>query len=74
MDDQDATELQLPEVPDDAHEPGADPGPALAERVHVDLARVRPEDMVTSHDTDPPPDPTGGRDTDAEFFIRHVGW
>jgi hypothetical protein len=47
---------------------------ALAARVQVDLPRVRPEDMTTSQDVDPPPDPTGGRDVDAEFMIRHIGW
>jgi hypothetical protein len=47
---------------------------ALADRVRVDLPRVRPEDMITSQEVDPPPDPTGGRDVDVDFVIRHAGW
>ena len=47
---------------------------SLAERVHVDLPRVRPEDMVTTQDAAPPPDPQGGRDTDTEFMLRNAGW
>ena len=47
---------------------------ALEKRVHVDLPRVRPEDMVTTQDVDPPQDPRGGRDTDNEFMLRNAGW
>ena len=47
---------------------------ALAKRVHVDLPRVRPEDMVTTQEVDPPQDPRGGRDTDTEFMLRNAGW
>jgi hypothetical protein len=46
----------------------------LEKRVHVDLPRVRPEDMVTSQEVDPPQDPRGGRDTDNEFMLRNAGW
>jgi hypothetical protein len=46
----------------------------VAARVHVDLPRVRPEDMVTTQDVDPPPDPEGGRNTDMEFMTRNAGW
>ena len=46
----------------------------LEARVHVDLPRVRPEDMVTTHDVDPPNDPMGGRDTETEFMLRNAGW
>ena len=45
----------------------------LEQRVHVDLPRVRPEDMVTSEQVEPPPDPSGGRDTETEFMLRHAG-
>ena len=45
----------------------------LEHRVHVDLPRIAPEQMTTSQQTEPPPDPTGGRDVDAEFMIRHFG-
>jgi hypothetical protein len=47
---------------------------ALERRVHVDLPRVRPEDMVTTLDVEPPQDPRGGRDTDNEFMLRNAGW
>ena len=47
---------------------------ALEKRVHVDLPRVRPEDMVTTQDVDPAQDPRGGRDTDNEFMLRNAGW
>ena len=43
-------------------------------RVHVDLPRVRPEDMVTTQPVDPPQDPEGGRNTDMEFMTRNAGW
>ncbi len=46
----------------------------LERRVHVDLPRVRPEDMVTSQEVDPPRDPRGGRDTETEFMLRHAGF
>ncbi len=46
----------------------------LEHRVHVDLPRVRPEDMVATQDVDPPPDPQGGRDTETEFMLRNAGW
>ena len=46
----------------------------LERRVHVDLPRVRPEDMVTTQEVDPAPDPEGGRNTDMEFMTRNAGW
>lgn len=30
------------------------------------------EDTVATHETDPPPDPTGGRDTDRDFMLRYA--
>ncbi|MFC7491384.1 MULTISPECIES: hypothetical protein [unclassified Knoellia] len=45
----------------------------LAGRVHVDLPRITVDQMTTSQVTDSPPDPTGGRDVEAEFMIRHFG-
>ena len=35
--------------------------------------RVAPEDLTTTHDVDPGPDPRGGRDTDTEFMLRNAG-
>ena len=46
----------------------------LEARVHVDLPRITVDQMTTSEDTEPPPDPTGGRDVEAEFMIRHIGF
>jgi len=46
----------------------------LAKRIHVDLPRVRAEDMVTTQEVDAAPDPRGGRDTDTEFMLRNAGW
>jgi hypothetical protein len=47
---------------------------ALEKRIHVDLPRVRPQDMVTTQDVEPPQDPRGGRDTETEFMLRNAGW
>ena len=46
----------------------------LAQRVHVDLPRITADQMSTTQDTEPPPDPTGGRDNGTEFMIHHIGW
>lgn len=46
----------------------------LEQRVHVDLPRVAPEDMVTTQEVDAAPDPRGGRDTDTEFMLRNAGF
>jgi len=35
--------------------------------------RVDPRDMITSHQTEPPRDPEGGRDTDRDFMLRYGG-
>ncbi|NYG05906.1 hypothetical protein BJ986_000393 [Phycicoccus badiiscoriae] len=36
--------------------------------------RVAPQDMRTTLDLDPGPDPRGGRDTDTEFMLRNAGF
>jgi hypothetical protein len=36
--------------------------------------RIAPEDMTTTQDIDPGPDPRGGRDTDTEFMLRNAGF
>ncbi|WP_392542574.1 hypothetical protein [Oryzobacter telluris] len=46
----------------------------LEHRVHVDLPRVRPEDMVTTQPVTPAQDPRGGRDTETEFLLRNAGF
>lgn len=46
----------------------------VAERVHVNVPRVFPQDMVTTQVVSPPRDPDGGRDTDMEFMTRNAGW
>lgn len=35
-------------------------------------APVDPKDMVTSQETEPPPDPEGGRNTDTDFLLRYA--
>ncbi|HYS38707.1 MAG TPA: hypothetical protein VEO01_24060 [Pseudonocardiaceae bacterium] len=32
---------------------------------------VKPQDMITSQETEPPPDPEGGRDTNTDFMLRY---
>jgi hypothetical protein len=32
---------------------------------------VRLEDTITTSDTDPVPDPEGGRDTERDFLVRY---
>ncbi|MBM6404739.1 hypothetical protein JQN72_10845 [Phycicoccus sp. CSK15P-2] len=58
-----------------ADDAGADDAGAddLGRRVHVDLPRVAPEDMVTTHDVDTARDPEGGRDTERDFMLRYAG-
>lgn len=46
----------------------------LEQRVHVSLPRITVEQMTTTQAVEPPPDPTGGRDVETEFMIRHTGW
>ena len=57
-----------------AEQSASQDGRDLERRVHVDLPRVRPEDMVTTQQVDPPGDPEGGRNTDMEFMTRNAGW
>ncbi len=35
--------------------------------------RIRPEDMITTQETEPPPDPTMGRDCERDFMLRNAG-
>lgn len=43
----------------------------LEGRVHVDLPRVAPDEMVTTQQVTPARDPRGGRDTENDFVLRH---
>jgi hypothetical protein len=36
--------------------------------------RVPPEQLRTTQDVDPGPDPRGGRDTETEFLLRYAGF
>ncbi|NMM25240.1 MAG: heme biosynthesis protein HemY [Phycicoccus sp.] len=36
--------------------------------------RIRPEDMIASQETEPPPDPTMGRDPERDFMLRNAGF
>src|SRR5665647_566241 len=35
--------------------------------------RIRPEDMIATQETEPPPDPTMGRDSERDFMLRNAG-
>ena len=35
--------------------------------------RIRPEDLTTVQETEPPPDPTNGRDNDTRFLLWNIG-
>jgi hypothetical protein len=51
------------------------PGRARAKPDFTHLPeRIAPEDMTTTQDVDPGPDPRGGRDTDTEFMLRNAGF
>lgn len=45
----------------------------LERRVHIDLPRVLPEEMVTTQHVEPPRDPQGGRDANTELMLRNAG-
>ncbi len=34
--------------------------------------RIRPEDMIATQETEPPPDPTMGRDSERDFMLRNA--
>jgi hypothetical protein len=36
--------------------------------------RIRVEDMIASQETEPPPDPTMGRDCETDFMLRNAGF
>ena len=36
--------------------------------------RIRPEDMIAVQETEPPPDPTMGRDPERDFMLRNAGF
>lgn len=68
---QEVVDVSATQVPQGRSDPQPDD---LEHRVHVDLPRVRPEEMVATHPTTPPPDPEGGRDTESDFLLRNAGW
>jgi hypothetical protein len=35
--------------------------------------RIRAEDMIAVQETEPPPDPTMGRDPERDFMLRNAG-
>jgi len=47
--------------------------PAQSARFRSLPERIRPEDMTTAQETEPPPDPEMGRDTDHDFLMRNLG-
>ena len=36
--------------------------------------RIRPEDMIATQETETPPDPTMGRDSERDFMLRNAGF
>ena len=36
--------------------------------------RIRPEDMIATQETEPPSDPTMGRDPERDFMLRNAGF
>jgi len=53
----------------------ADPdGSAPVDRFKKLPKRIRPEDMTATQDTEPPPDPTMGRDSERDFMLRNAGF
>lgn len=53
----------------------ADPdAPASFDRFKKLPKRIRPQDMIATQDTEPPPDPTMGRDSELEFMLRNAGF
>ena len=36
--------------------------------------RIRPEDMTATQETEPPPDPTMGRDPETDFMLQNAGF
>jgi hypothetical protein len=48
--------------------------PASSARFKKLPERIRPEDMVAVQETEPPPDPTMGRDPERDFMLRNAGF
>jgi len=48
-------------------------GRALFTRFTKLPERIRPEDMIATQETEPPPDPTMGRDSERDFMLRNAG-
>lgn len=36
--------------------------------------RIRPEDTIAVQESEPPPDPTMGRDPERDFMLRNAGY
>jgi hypothetical protein len=58
-----------PDEPDPAAEPTRQTKPGRFAHLPP---QVRLEDTVATHETEPAPDPTAGRDTDREFMLRYL--
>jgi hypothetical protein len=52
---------------------GASPEKASSDRFRKLPERIRPQDMTTAQESEPPPDPTMGRDTERDFMLRNAG-
>jgi len=48
--------------------------PAASNRFRKLPERIKPEDMIASQETEPPPDPTMGRDPERDFMLRNAAF
>jgi hypothetical protein len=63
-------EVTIMREPAEMLDPDESSGP---ERFRALPERIRLEDTITSQETEPPPDPTMGRDTERDFMLRYAG-
>ena len=50
------------------------PTPTASARFRRLPERIRPEDMIAAQETEPPPDPAMGRDSERDFMLRNAGF
>ncbi len=55
-------------------ETGDQDEPASSARFKRLPERIPVEDTIATQDTDPPPDPTMGRDSEHDFMMRNAGF
>ena len=55
---------------DEQRPPGQQPDDVRPDYRHLPEP-VDPDDTIATHETDPPPDPEGGRDSERDFMLRY---